>query len=32
VRRWQEENAELAKAWESWVEKHGVPLAKYRLF
>ncbi|MBN9305684.1 MULTISPECIES: type II toxin-antitoxin system CcdA family antitoxin [unclassified Devosia] len=32
MRRWQEENAELAKAWEAWVEKHGLPLAKYRMF
>jgi hypothetical protein len=25
-KKWQEENAEAAKAWAEWVEKKGVPL------
>ena len=25
-RKWQEENAEAAEAWEKWVETNGVPL------
>ncbi|MEO8757344.1 MAG: type II toxin-antitoxin system CcdA family antitoxin [Devosia sp.] len=25
-RKWQEENAEAAEAWASWIEKNGVPL------
>ncbi len=31
-RHWQMENAEAAEAWAAWVEKNGVPLAKYRQF
>lgn len=31
-RKWQEENAEAIKEWREWVEKNGLPLAKYRLF
>jgi hypothetical protein len=25
-RKWQQENAEAARAWAEWVEKNGVPL------
>lgn len=31
-KRWREENAEAIKAWNEWVEKSGLPLAKYRMF
>jgi hypothetical protein len=31
-KRWLEENAEAIKAWNEWVEKNGLPLAKYRMF
>lgn len=31
-RRWLEENREAIAAHNEWVEKHGVPLAKYRMF
>jgi len=31
-KRWREENAEAIKGWNEWVEKNGLPLAKYRLF
>ena len=31
-RRWQEENREAAEAWNAWVEKNGLPLARYRQF
>lgn len=31
-RRWLEENREAIEAQNAWVEKHGVPLAKYRMF
>ncbi len=31
-RRWQEENAEAIKQWNEWVEKNGLPLARYRQF
>ncbi len=31
-RRWQEENREALAGWSRWVEKNGLPLAKYRLF
>jgi hypothetical protein len=31
-RRWQEENAEAIKSINEWVEKNGLPLAKYRMF
>lgn len=29
-RKWMEENAEAMQAWNDWVEKNGLPLAKYR--
>jgi antitoxin CcdA len=32
ARRWQEENREAIEAQNAWVEKHGVPLARYRMF
>jgi antitoxin CcdA len=32
ARRWQEENREAIEAQNAWIEKHGVPLAKYRMF
>lgn len=31
-RKWQEENAEAIKSMNEWVEKNGLPLAKYRQF
>ncbi|MBO9714091.1 type II toxin-antitoxin system CcdA family antitoxin [Sphingomonas sp.] len=31
-RAWQEENREAIEANNAWVEKHGLPLAKYRMF
>ncbi|BCA57936.1 type II toxin-antitoxin system CcdA family antitoxin [Sphingomonas sp. HMP6] len=31
-RRWQEENKDAIEASNAWVEKHGLPLEKYRLF
>lgn len=31
-RRWQEENREAIEANNVWVEKNGLPLAKYRMF
>lgn len=31
-RLWQEENKDSIKAWNVWVEEHGLPLAKYRQF
>ena len=31
-RKWQEENAEAIKSMNEWVEKNGLPLAKYRAF
>ena len=31
-KRWLEENAEAIKEWNEWVEKNGLPLAKYRMF
>ena len=30
--RWLEENRPALYEWNSWVEKNGLPLAKYRLF
>lgn len=30
--RWQEENAEAIASSNAYVEKHGLPLAKYRMF
>lgn len=32
ARRWQEENREAIEAHNRWVEEHGLPLAKYRMF
>jgi antitoxin CcdA len=32
ARRWQEENREALEAQNAWIEKHGLPLAKYRMF
>ena len=32
ARRWQEENAEGIRQMNAYVEKHGLPLAKYRMF
>ena len=29
--QWLEENREALDSWNAWVEKHGLPLAKYRL-
>jgi antitoxin CcdA len=31
-RRWAEENADFIQAHNEFVEKHGVPLAEYRMF
>lgn len=31
-RQWLEENAEAIKSWNEWVQEHGLPLEKYRLF
>jgi hypothetical protein len=31
-RKWLEENAEAIKSINEWVEKNGLPLAKYRQF
>ena len=31
-RRWQEENRAAMEASNAWVEKHGLPLARYRQF
>lgn len=31
-RKWLEENAEAIKSLNEWVEKNGLPLAKYRPF
>ena len=30
--RWLEENRPALYDWNSWVERNGLPLAKYRLF
>jgi antitoxin CcdA len=32
ARRWQEENRAAIEAHSRWVEEHGLPLAKYRMF
>jgi antitoxin CcdA len=32
AKRWQEENAAGFEAWNAYVEKNGVPLARYRKF
>lgn len=31
-RRWQEENREATEAYNDYIEKHGLPLERYRLF
>ena len=31
-RKWQQENAEAIRQWREWVEKNGLPLARYRQF
>jgi len=31
-RRWKEENREAIEGWNAWVEEHGLPLEKFRLF
>lgn len=30
--RWREENAEALQGYNAWVEKNGLPLARYRQF
>ncbi|PWS39279.1 post-segregation antitoxin CcdA [Falsiroseomonas bella] len=32
ARRWQEENRAALDAQNAWIEKHGLPLAKHRMF
>jgi antitoxin CcdA len=32
AKRWQDENSEGFDAWNAYVERNGVPLAKYRKF
>ena len=32
ARRWQEENADAIQAMNAWVEEHGLPLARWRMF
>lgn len=32
ARRWLEENKEAIEAQNAWIEKNGLPLAKYRMF
>jgi antitoxin CcdA len=32
TRQWQEENKEAIASWNDYVERNGLPLAKYRLF
>ena len=32
ARRWREENREAMLSCNAWVEEHGLPLAKYRMF
>jgi hypothetical protein len=32
ARKWLEENAEAFKSWNDYIEKNGLPLAKYRPF
>lgn len=31
-RKWLEENADAIREWNDWIEKNGLPLAKYRPF
>ena len=30
--KWAEENRPAMEAWNEWMDKHGLPLARYRLF
>jgi antitoxin CcdA len=30
--KWIEENWEAIQSWNAWVEEHGLPLAKHRMF
>ncbi len=30
--RWKEENRASMEAWSGWIEQHGLPLEKYRMF
>jgi antitoxin CcdA len=30
--KWIEENWEAIQSWNAWVDEHGLPLAKYRMF
>lgn len=32
ARLWKAENADLIKSWEDYIDKHGLPLEKYRPF
>jgi antitoxin CcdA len=32
ARRWKEENREAMEGWNKYIETHGLPLAKYRMF
>ena len=32
AQEWLDENREALDSWNAWVEEHGLPLAKYRLF
>ena len=32
ARRWREENRPAIEAWNAWMEKNGLPLARHRLF
>lgn len=32
ARRWQEENRAAMEAQNAWIEQHGLPLTKYRMF
>lgn len=32
AKRWAEENAEVVRSWNAYVEKNGLPLRKYRTF
>lgn len=31
-RRWKEENRATIEEWNVWIEKNGLPLARYRMF
>ena len=31
-RRWKEENRSTIEEWNVWIEKNGLPLARYRMF